>query len=195
MCSDKVFLQGMKFLKCTYLSSQIDYTNKDIMTAWRMHFESLDDKSFLSMVKEYCLKNQYPPRSPFELKQILIDRKVQRASGMMDRIGLWLNENDGWYSKKVQETIAPNILRVFGRAAYETWHAVGNEILMAFPSRAEIQKIWNEEYPKHREAILEDIDTREDDYDLIGFRNGTERESSAKEKGYKCVTGRKSLTR
>lgn len=177
MPSSKVFLQGMKLLKCTYVQSQIDYANKDIMSAWAMHFENISDKDFQSMVREYCMKNQYPPRSPLELKQVLIDHEIAHASNVMDKIGVWLNENDGWYSKKVQETIAPQLLRTFGRAAYETWHAVGTQILMAFPSRPDIQRIWNEEYPKHREAILEDIDLRNEIDDggneLIGYRKET----------------------
>lgn len=160
MLSKNSFIKGMQLLKYTYVGSDFDITNKDLLNAWYFQFQDMSNDAFTELVRIYVTTKQYAPRSPVELKQALFDEKCSNAGALMDRIGEYIDRIDGFYSKRIQAELPSRILREFGRAPFETWMAVGQRILCEFPNTNAMRSIWCDEYPKHKEAMLMDLEKK-----------------------------------
>lgn len=81
MLDQKVFLQGIKYLKANYINWQFDINNDLMVQVWYKKFANLGTNTFMQIIEKYTEVNKYPPNSPVdildqlkeELKKIELD--------------------------------------------------------------------------------------------------------------------------
>lgn len=81
MLDQKVFLQGINYLKANYLNWQFDINNDLMLKVWYKKFSNLDPNMFMSLIEKYTEFNKFPPNSPAELMDLLRDQITQQATG------------------------------------------------------------------------------------------------------------------
>lgn len=71
MLDQKVFLQGINYLKANYLNWQFDINNDLMIKVWYKKFSNLEPTIFMGLVEKYTEFNKFPPNSPAELLELL----------------------------------------------------------------------------------------------------------------------------
>lgn len=75
--TEKTFIDGMNYLKATYISWKFDTNSEQQIRVWYSMFDAMDDKDFMDMIKQYAIKNKYPPQSPVELLEIKVGKLTE----------------------------------------------------------------------------------------------------------------------
>ena len=71
MLDQKVFLQGINYLKANYLNWQFDINNDLMIKVWYKKFSNLEANIYMSLIEQYTQFNKFPPNSPAELLELL----------------------------------------------------------------------------------------------------------------------------
>ena len=80
MLSDQSFMTGIEMLRKCFIGWQFDTKDEMQVKLWYSAFKNLTDKQFISLVKEYIAKNEYPPKCIKNLTDIYVDRQVKLAN-------------------------------------------------------------------------------------------------------------------
>lgn len=86
MLDQKVFLQGINYLKANYLNWQFDINNDLMIKVWYKKFSNLEDAVFMGLIEKYTELNKFAPNSPAELLELLRDQMAQKE----------LDANEAW---------------------------------------------------------------------------------------------------
>lgn len=86
MLDQKVFLQGINYLKANYLNWGFDINNDLMIKVWYKKFSNLDANIFMSLVEKYTQFNKFPPNSPADLLELLRNELTQKE----------LDPNEAW---------------------------------------------------------------------------------------------------
>ena len=86
MLDQKVFLQGINYLKANYLKWEFDINNDLMIKVWYKKFSHLDAKVFMGLVEKYTEFNKFPPQSPAELLDLLREEITKKE----------LNPHEAW---------------------------------------------------------------------------------------------------
>lgn len=78
MLDQKVFLQGINYLKANYLNWGFDLNNDLMLKVWYKKFSNLEPSVFMEIVEKYTELYKFPPNSPAELLDLLRDQITQR---------------------------------------------------------------------------------------------------------------------
>lgn len=79
MLSPETYLTGMRMLKANFIGWQWDEKDEMQFNLWYSPFKSTTDDQFISIVKEYIARNEYPPRCIKNLTDILVDKALLQA--------------------------------------------------------------------------------------------------------------------
>lgn len=71
MLDQKVFLQGINYLKANYINWGFDLNNDLMLKVWYKKFSNLDSRDFMELVERYTELNKFPPNSPADLLDLL----------------------------------------------------------------------------------------------------------------------------
>ena len=71
MLDQKVFLQGINYLKANYLNWGFDLNNDLMLKVWYKKFSNLEPSTFMELLEKYTELNKFPPNSPAELLDLL----------------------------------------------------------------------------------------------------------------------------
>lgn len=103
MLDQKVFLQGINYLKANYLNWQFDINNDLMLKVWYKKFSNLETNVFMSLLEKYTELNKFPPNSPAELLELLRDQITQQETSaneawqevltLIQRYGFYYNRN------------------------------------------------------------------------------------------------------
>lgn len=63
--------KGIKYLKAFYTRWEFDVTNTFALTVWLKSLQKLSFEQFFEIIQNYCMNNQYPPNSPFDLLNLI----------------------------------------------------------------------------------------------------------------------------
>ena len=63
--------KGIKFLKAFYTRWEFDVTNTFALQVWFKSLQKLSFEQFQDIVQTYCMNNQYPPNSPYDLLNLI----------------------------------------------------------------------------------------------------------------------------
>lgn len=78
MLDQKVFLQGINYLKANYLNWGFDLNNDLMLKVWYKKFSNLEASVFMELLEKYTELNKFPPNSPAELLDMLRERITQK---------------------------------------------------------------------------------------------------------------------
>lgn len=78
MLDQKVFLQGINYLKANYINWGFDINNDLQIKVWYKKFSNLDAAVFMGLVEKYTELNKFAPNSPAELLDLLRDTMTQK---------------------------------------------------------------------------------------------------------------------
>lgn len=78
MLDQKVFLQGINYLKANYINWQFDINNDLMLKVWYKKFSNLETNVFMGLLEKYTELNKFPPNSPAELLELLRDQITQQ---------------------------------------------------------------------------------------------------------------------
>jgi hypothetical protein len=78
MLDQKVFLQGINYLKANYLNWGFDLNNDLMLKVWYKKFSNLEPSVFMGLLEKYTELHKFPPNSPAELLDLLRDHMAQR---------------------------------------------------------------------------------------------------------------------
>lgn len=79
MLSAKAFMSGMEMLKKCYIGWQFDTNDEMQVKLWYSAFKNSTDDQFISVIKDYIARNEYPPKCIKNLTDILVDKVVALA--------------------------------------------------------------------------------------------------------------------
>lgn len=79
MLSAQAFMTGMEMLKKCYIGWQFDTKDEMQVNLWYSVFKSTTEDQFMSIVKEYIARNDYPPKCIKNLTDILVDKTLLQA--------------------------------------------------------------------------------------------------------------------
>lgn len=123
MLDQKVFLQGINYLKANYINWGFDINNELQVKVWYKKFSNLDASVFMGLVEKYTDVMKYAPNSPADLLDLLSTQLIQKEPNaddawllikeLMDKY--WLS-SDRVYIYKELET-KPALYKTF--KAYE----------------------------------------------------------------------------
>ena len=102
MLDQKVFLQGINYLKANYLNWGFDINNDLMIKVWYKKFSNLDAAIFMQLVEKYTEVNKYPPNSPAELLDVYRD---QLAKQELDADEAWVLVKNLYYEHIYFSTI------------------------------------------------------------------------------------------
>lgn len=71
MLNDKTFLQGINYLKATYLNWNFDLNNDLMLKVWYKKLSVMDDETFMNLIEDFSNQSKYPPQSPADLLEHL----------------------------------------------------------------------------------------------------------------------------
>lgn len=71
MLDQKVFLQGINYLKANYLNWGFDLNNDLMIKVWYKKFSNLEASVYRELLEKYTELNKFPPNSPAELLDLL----------------------------------------------------------------------------------------------------------------------------
>lgn len=77
MLDQKVFLQGINYLKANYLNWGFDINNDLMIKVWYKKFSNLETSVFMGLIEKYTEMNKFPPNSPAELLDLLREHITQ----------------------------------------------------------------------------------------------------------------------
>lgn len=78
MLDQKVFLQGINYLKANYINWGFDLNNDLMLKVWYKKFSNLEDGVFMGLIEKHTELNKYPPNSPAELLELLREQMTQK---------------------------------------------------------------------------------------------------------------------
>ncbi len=78
MLDQKVFLQGINYLKANYINWGFDINNDLQIKVWYKKFSNLEPSVFMGLVEKYTELNKFAPNSPAELLDLLRDTMTQK---------------------------------------------------------------------------------------------------------------------
>lgn len=79
MLSAQSFMTGMEMLKKCYIGWQFDTKDEMQVNLWYSPFKNTTDDQFISIVKDYIARNEYPPKCIKNLTDILVDKALGMA--------------------------------------------------------------------------------------------------------------------
>lgn len=86
MLDEKVFLQGINYLKANYINWGFDVNNNLMLKVWFKKFSNLEPNVFMGLVEKYTEINKFAPNSPAELLDLLRESIQQKE----------LDTNEAW---------------------------------------------------------------------------------------------------
>ena len=78
MLDQKVFLQGINYLKANYLNWGFDLNNDLMLKVWYKKFSNLEPSVFMGIIEKYTELHKFPPNSPAELLDLLREHITQK---------------------------------------------------------------------------------------------------------------------
>lgn len=78
MLDQKVFLQGINYLKANYINWGFDLNNDLMLKVWFKKFSNLEPNVFMGIIEKYTELNKFPPNSPADLLDLLKSQMQQR---------------------------------------------------------------------------------------------------------------------
>ncbi len=87
MIDQKIFLQGINYLKANYINWGFDLNNDLMLKVWFKKFSNLEPNVYMSLIEKYTELNKFPPNSPADLLELLRDQMTKSA---MDPQEAWL---------------------------------------------------------------------------------------------------------
>ena len=78
MLDQKVFLQGINYLKANYINWGFDINNDLMLKVWYKKFSNLEDGVYMGLIEKHTELNKFPPNSPAELLELLRDQMTQK---------------------------------------------------------------------------------------------------------------------
>lgn len=74
MLSLQSFISGMELLKKCFIGWQFDTKDEMQVKVWYAAFKNLTDEQYKSLIKDYYVHNQQPPKSVRDLTNVLVDK-------------------------------------------------------------------------------------------------------------------------
>lgn len=71
MLDQKVFLQGINYLKAIYINWNFDINNDLALKIWYKKFSALDNEVFMQLIEQYTDSNKWPPNSPSDILDLI----------------------------------------------------------------------------------------------------------------------------
>lgn len=71
MLEQKTFLQGLNYLKATYINWSFDLTNDLSINIWYKKFSNLDAPTFMQLIELYTEKSKFAPNSPADILNLV----------------------------------------------------------------------------------------------------------------------------
>lgn len=78
MLDQKVFLQGINYLKANYINWGFDLNNDLMLKVWYKKFSNLEASVFMGLVEKYTELHRFAPNSPAELLDLLREQITQK---------------------------------------------------------------------------------------------------------------------
>lgn len=63
--------KGIKYLKAFYTRWEFDVTNTFALQVWYQSLQNLSFEQLKDIIQTYCMKNQFPPNSPYDLLNVI----------------------------------------------------------------------------------------------------------------------------
>lgn len=79
MLEVKTFVAGLVALQKAYIGWQFDVKDEMQVKIWYSPFKNLTEEQYRWLIKEYRNRNEYPPKSPKSLVDILVEVYYNRA--------------------------------------------------------------------------------------------------------------------
>lgn len=100
MLSQKSFIAGMKFLTANYVDWNFNINNPEQVSVWYSLIKNISDEQFSKLVKEYSIRNKYPPRCVRDLTEILVEQTYNMAQikpeGALNFVRNVITDCGGW---------------------------------------------------------------------------------------------------
>lgn len=81
MLDQKVFLQGINYLKANYINWGFDLNNDLMLKVWYKKFSNLEANVYMALIEKHTEINKFPPNSPAELLELLRDQMTLKELG------------------------------------------------------------------------------------------------------------------
>ena len=117
MLDQKVFLQGINYLKANYINWGFDINNDLMLKVWYKKFANLEASVFMGIIEKYTEINKFAPNSPADLLELLRDQMKQQQ----------IDPNEAW-----QEVIG--LIHQYG------FNYNRNKILLALEEKPALKK-------------------------------------------------------
>ena len=107
--------KGLNYLKAFYTTWGLDITNEIVLQVWFDALKELEYKTFLYILKKYCVQNKFGPASPHDILSL-----IPKLSSTDDAYDVMLDI----MSRSSNSTIAVNML-----IKYPTIYPIGAKYL------------------------------------------------------------------
>lgn len=151
------FLTRMTTLKQAYVNFGLNIEDSGAMVTWYEQFSGFPNETFDFIVKCFIRTNRYPPMSPFDLKDSLIQYLKGTIDSNCSQMFMWVYgcivKYDLAYRKDNQEKFMNAIRNTYGETAYRTWFRCGSYIMCEFPDMSRMGEIWSRYYKEESEGV------------------------------------------
>lgn len=155
------FLKGMNDLRNAYTDFKLNINDKNVLLIWYDQFKNYPTDTFERIVKCYIKYEQYPPRSPYELKLGFRDYIQEiiksRCIDMLMYIEKYIDRHNLAYDQGKLNEFPRIIQETYGETAFRAWCKCGTYIMMEFPSHAKALSIWSKYYSEETEDVAEEV--------------------------------------
>lgn len=76
MLDHKSFLQGINYLKASYINWQFDLNNDLQLSIWFKKFSQFETDEFKRLIEKYTDENKYPPNSPHDILALIKSKNI-----------------------------------------------------------------------------------------------------------------------
>ena len=126
MLDQKVFLQGINYLKANYINWGFDLNNDLMIKVWYKKFSNLEAATFMGLVEKYTEINRYAPNSPADLLDVLKDQLAKQHLSADEAWVLFkkLYKESQFHFREVYEKLAdqPALLKTVKEYEDELWN-------------------------------------------------------------------------
>lgn len=133
MLDNKVFLQGINYLKATYLNWNFDLNNDLMLKVWYKKLSGLNDETFMRLIEKYTDECKFSPQSPGDLLEHLKEvmaRQLPNANDVwVELLKLIRYYGFNYHADKIYEKISNNpiLTKTVKQFEYELTHLETND--------------------------------------------------------------------
>lgn len=125
MLDQKVFLQGLNYLKANYINWSFDLNNDIALKVWYKKFSNLDAATYMQLIELYTDSKKFAPQSPADI---------------LNLVPIEMDPCDAW------EVVYAVIKRAFNNSNFLTIMAKEQPTLYPFVQFWDIEKVSEDDY-------------------------------------------------